>query len=83
MEHRSGRTAASAQHQRHARVAARIRDDLRPGERVRFADGRPVSFDQTWPPEDIGARIAGLTGGRPLALAAVAAEDEVVRGACV
>ena len=27
-------------------------------ERVRLADGHPVSFDQTWLPEDIGAQVA-------------------------
>lgn len=27
-------------------------------ERVRLADGHPVSFDQTWLPEDIGTRVA-------------------------
>jgi GntR family transcriptional regulator len=27
-------------------------------ERVRLADGQPVSFDQTWLPEDIGAQVA-------------------------
>lgn len=27
-------------------------------ERVRLAEGRPVSFDQTWLPEEIGARVA-------------------------
>jgi GntR family transcriptional regulator len=45
---------------RHATAALRLPagSATRFIERVRLADGRPVSFDQTWLPEEIGARVA-------------------------